>query len=77
MMRAPPHDDRKGHHYYIRCLHRPTHSYIVVMTLAVILLVVILLAVILLAVILLAVIMLTMSRYFPPKASAIVYLATP
>ncbi len=72
MMRAPPHDDRKGHHYYIRCLHRPTHSYIVVMTLAVILL-----AVILLAVILLAVIMLTMSRYFPPKASPIVYLATP
>ena len=31
------HDDRKGHHvYYIRCLRRPMHAYIVVMTLAVI-----------------------------------------
>ena len=31
------HDDRKGHHYYTRWLHRPTQSCIVVMTLAVIL----------------------------------------
>ncbi len=33
------HDDRKGHHYYTRWLHRPTQSYIVVMTLAVIMVV--------------------------------------
>src|SRR6266702_210773 len=30
------HDDRKGHHYYTRWLHRPTQACIVVMTLAVI-----------------------------------------
>ncbi len=30
------HDDRQGHHYYTRWLHRPTQTYIVVMTLAVI-----------------------------------------
>ncbi len=35
---ASPHDDRKGHHYYTRLLHRPTQACIVVMTLAVIML---------------------------------------
>ncbi len=36
MMTALPHDDRKGHHYYTRWLHRSMHPSIVVMTLAVI-----------------------------------------
>ncbi len=35
-MTARAHDDRQGHHYYIRRLRRPTHTCIVVMTLAVI-----------------------------------------
>src|SRR6266702_2679536 len=33
-----PHDDRKGHPYYTRWLHRPTQACIVGMTLAVIML---------------------------------------
>ena len=37
MMAAPPHDGRKGHHYYRRWLHRPMQTCRVVMALAAIL----------------------------------------
>ncbi len=38
MRSAPPHDDRQGHHYYIRIPRPVKPSCIVVMTLAVIML---------------------------------------